>query len=218
MDIYAHRGASGELPENTMAAFERAIALGVAGIETDLHATADDEIILTHDPDLSRTFGIERDVRMMTWAEVHKAAPEVPRLVDLLELAGDRIHLDLEIKQSYLEPLFLPLLARFPRARWAISCFDWRCLARVRELNEEADLWLLSIGDRPLLFETAKHLQGSTVAIYDNAVTTVTMERAAAIGVDVMAWTVNDPERRSELAALGVSAVCTDHPHIALSA
>ena len=56
MLIYGHRGASGELPENTIAAFRRAIELGVAGIETDLYATADDQIILTHDPSLARTY------------------------------------------------------------------------------------------------------------------------------------------------------------------
>ena len=87
------------MPEDTIAAFQRAIDLGVTGIETDLHATADDQIILTHDPSLARTYGVERDVRMMALAEVRAVAPEVPMLRDLLDLAGKRVHLDLEVRQ-----------------------------------------------------------------------------------------------------------------------
>ena len=178
------------------------------GLRLDVHATADDALILTHDPNLQRTYGIDADVRMMTWDEIHEAAPDIPRLLDLLDLAGDRIHLDLEIKQPYLEPLILPLLASYPAVRWAISCFEWRCLARVRELSAEADLWLLALHDRPNLFKTAWRLRASTVAVSDHAVTTETICRATAIGVDVMVWTVNDAARVAELAEIGVAAGC----------
>lgn len=212
MQLYGHRGASGVLPENTIAAFERAIELGVAGIETDLHATADDQIILTHDPSLARAYGIDRDVRMMTLAEVQEVAPDVPTLRDLLNLAGDRIHLDLEVKQPYLEELILAELARYPATRWAISCFDWRSLKRFRTLSAGIDLWLLTMFDSPLLWQAAEAIDGAAIAIYDKAITVETVANAHASGLEVMVWTVNDPDRAADLADLGVDILCTDHP------
>src|SRR2546430_2472241 len=61
--VYAHRGASRELPENTMAAFRRALELGADALETDLHATADGVLVTSHDPDGARVFGVARPMR-----------------------------------------------------------------------------------------------------------------------------------------------------------
>src|SRR5438477_207510 len=58
--VYAHRGASRELPENTMPAFQRALELGADALETDLHATADGVLVTSHDPDGARVFGVAR--------------------------------------------------------------------------------------------------------------------------------------------------------------
>src|SRR2546428_219632 len=60
--VYAHRGASRELPENTMPAFRRALELGADALETDLHATADGVLVTSHDPDGARVFGVCRRI------------------------------------------------------------------------------------------------------------------------------------------------------------
>src|SRR2546428_12401684 len=60
--VYAHRGASRELPENTMAAFRRALELGADALETDLHATADGVLVTSHHPDGARVFGGARRI------------------------------------------------------------------------------------------------------------------------------------------------------------
>ena len=148
----------------------------------------------------------------MTLAEIRALVPDVPTLREFLELAGDLIHLDLEVKQPYLEELILATMADFPEARWAISSFDWRCLKRFRTLDAEVELWLLAMAESDLLWETAAEIRGSTIAIYEKAITAETVERAHAAGLQVMAWTVNDLDRAAELAALGVDALCTDHP------
>ena len=97
--IYAHRGASAELPENTMPAFRRAVALGADALELDIHATADGVLVVSHDPDGRRMAGVARrladitwdeasrwDVgggaRMPTFEEVVRAFPDVPLNVD----------------------------------------------------------------------------------------------------------------------------------------
>src|SRR3989449_9838613 len=92
--VYAHRGASRELPENTMAAFRRALELGADALETDLHATADGVLVTSHDPDGARVFGVARRIADCRWSEVRewgvpsleevvRAFPGVPINVDL---------------------------------------------------------------------------------------------------------------------------------------
>ena len=55
--LYAHRGASAELPENTMPAFERAVEIGVDALETDVHVTRDGRLVVSHDPTAARMTG-----------------------------------------------------------------------------------------------------------------------------------------------------------------
>src|SRR5438309_6462542 len=91
--VYAHRGASRELPENTMPAFQRAPELGADALETDLHATADGVLVTSHDPDGARVLGVARRTADCRWSEVRewgvppleegvRAFPDVPINVD----------------------------------------------------------------------------------------------------------------------------------------
>lgn len=68
--VYAHRGASAELPENTLEAFQRAVDLGADAIETDAHMTRDGHVVLSHDPTGARMAGVEKRIADASLAEV----------------------------------------------------------------------------------------------------------------------------------------------------
>lgn len=117
--LMAHRGASDELPENTLAAFERARAQGAHVLETDIRFTRDDEIILMHDPTLERTTNGAGVVAQMTLAEIKKfraersfeskqklSSEEIPTLAEFLESTrADDVPLALELKDDrFIEP------------------------------------------------------------------------------------------------------------------
>ena len=70
--VFAHRGASGTMPENTMPAFEEAVRMGATYLETDVHITADGVLVLAHDPHLGRTSGDAREIRELTFKELQK--------------------------------------------------------------------------------------------------------------------------------------------------
>ena len=70
--IIAHRGASGYAPENTMAAFEKALEMGAEGIELDVHLTADGEIVVIHDHTIDRTSDGKGVVGALTLEEIRK--------------------------------------------------------------------------------------------------------------------------------------------------
>ena len=90
--VIAHRGASGERPENTLSAFERAVEQAADMIETDLHLSRDGVVVIHHDPELER-LGLESEIRDHTASELAglNAAPgaqveeQIPMLLDILD-------------------------------------------------------------------------------------------------------------------------------------
>lgn len=109
MILCAHRGLSHACPENTLPAFGAAIALGVAEIEFDLWMSADGVPVVCHDPKVDRTTDGEGIVTEMVWADIQKLDAgvqtgdlwrnvRVPRLEAVLDLAGDRVGLNIHIK------------------------------------------------------------------------------------------------------------------------
>ena len=100
--IMGHRGASKIAPENTLKAFKEAIRLKADAIEFDVQKTVDDEIVIIHDYDTLRTTGTEGIVEQMTLKELKKLnfgnGEQIPTLLELIELAKDKISLNCEIK------------------------------------------------------------------------------------------------------------------------
>lgn len=107
--VYAHRGASAEVTENTLEAFERAVQLGADVMETDVHLTRDGRLVLAHDEGFGRLGGSAGDERIAeaSWAEIRgwtlegglrpatlddalSAFPAVPFAVDVKEIARTR--------------------------------------------------------------------------------------------------------------------------------
>jgi phosphatidylglycerol phospholipase C len=89
--IIAHRGYKAKFPENSLLSFSEAVKAGSHALETDIHLTKDDVVVLSHDPTLKRCFGRKEKLIDLEWKEIEPlrsvAAPHVPmpRLIDLLE-------------------------------------------------------------------------------------------------------------------------------------
>lgn len=100
--LYAHRGACRVEPENTMAAFSRAVEEGAHGVETDLRLTRDGTVVLLHDDSLERTTGLQGPVSDISWPELrHRSRVPVATLEELWHFAVERgVFLDLEIKET----------------------------------------------------------------------------------------------------------------------
>ncbi len=220
--IYAHRGASGTHPENTLRAFREALVPGVAGIELDLHATADGVPVVIHDRDLTRTTNGTGYVDQLSLERLQAldagAGERVPTLAETLELVGDTVHLDLEIKGHGIAPQVLGVLAAYPAARWAISSFDWDTLREVRQLASHAMLWPLAEEMSEELPRVAAELASPAVALAAAAFAAESAATLRAAGLDVMAWTVNDATEAQRVHDLGAFALCTDHPRRIIAA
>ena len=215
--VYAHRGASATHPENSLAAFEAALGLGVDGVELDIRSTADGVPVVSHDGNLRRTLGIDRALSDISSGDLREIAPSIPTFAEVLALIDGRCHLDVEIKEAGVEQGVLDRLASLPHDRWAISSFDWDILREIRGLDEAAELWVLSLAVSPGALEAADGLDATTLAVEQSAITREVVTRASEVGRRMMAWTVNDPARAAALAGLGVAVICTDDPASVMS-
>ena len=214
--IYAHRGSSAIHPENTLRAFRHALAIGVDGIELDVHATADGTPVVIHDRDVGRTTdgaGYVDQIPLAQLATFDAGHGErVPTLAEILELVGAAAHLDIEIKGTRIEHAVLDVLAEYPAVRWAISSFAWDTLRTVRRLDPVAEVWPLAerVGDD--LFAIAAELASPAVSLFTGAYTAENAAKLRNAGLGAIVWTVNDPQEARRIADLGAFALCTDDP------
>ncbi|NNL57071.1 MAG: hypothetical protein HKO71_04925, partial [Pseudomonadales bacterium] len=101
MQVFGHRGAAGEAPENTIAGVRHAIATGISRIEIDLRLTSDLQLVVLHDRNLKRTTGIDKNIDRLSAAELQAiAGNNVPTLATLLAAAPELECVQLEIKSD----------------------------------------------------------------------------------------------------------------------
>lgn len=226
----AHRGASGEYPENTGVAFRKAIEAGVDMIELDCQLTSDGHVVVFHDERLKRTAGVSGTVRSKTLAQLKKldigrwrkktfAGERILTLEEALECVSGSADLCLEIK-SYadsapgIELKILFIVSHYDYLdRTIISSFNYNCLARVRELAPEASLGILVDSDaKNDPFEAARQLAANSIQVQKQIVTGGLLSRAWEEGLDVYVWTVNEIKDMEALISLGVQGLMSDFP------
>ncbi len=226
MLVIGHRGASGAFPENTEAAFAGAIAQGADGIELDVRRTADGALAVCHDDTLP-------DGRVLVEVDRRDLPPEVPVLTAALDVCRPLAVVNIEIKnwpddrdfdatERVAAEVVALLDARGELAdgRNLISSFHLPTIDRVHELAPGlATAWLLGMVDDigSLIDRAVRH---GHVAVHPHHafVTEELVAKAHAVGVAVNTWTCDEPDRIRWLAEVGVDAVVTNVPDVALAA
>ena len=193
--MIAHRGASAELPENTLPAFERAIEVGADFVEFDVHAWPDGELVVTH----NRPHRLEA----------------LPTLAEVLDLCHGRIGVMVELKTPY----------RYRRHRIVertlelldgdavVVCFEAGAIALVRALRPELRT-VQHVAFVPIRVAAARGCWA--VGLEDRRATPRAIRAAQKLGLATTVYTVNEPARMLELATLRVTGFFTDAPAQAL--
>lgn len=225
--VVAHRGASAEAPENTMAAFERALA-STPAIELDVHLTKDGVPVVLHDADLARTTNGRGRVGDRTAAEVTRLRAgagrpgfeeeRVPTLADVFARFGKRALFDVELKSLDGPYPALPkevgrlVVEHGLQRRVMVTSFDPDAVQECKVRHPEIRGGVLSAVplDRGEVDVFAAY--ADALALRHDAVTPEALDAAARHGLTVLAWTVNDRVEAQRLWGLGVDAVVTDTP------
>lgn len=236
--IYAHRGASLELPENTLEAFERGLALGATAIETDGHMTRDGRIVLAHDPSGQRMAAVAALIRESSLSDVRRwdvgstfrdregaraSRPyRIPTLEEALE-AFPRAFFNIDAKAPEMVPNMVRLVLRAgAEGRVRIASFHASTLKRARTLGWEGALGLGG-GDlvRAMLVPgrllRSLGLRGDAAQVPERAygvrfASSRTIARLHELGLRVDFWTIDDPSRARELARMGADGIVTNDP------
>jgi glycerophosphoryl diester phosphodiesterase len=222
--IAGHRGASNAFRENTLEAFGGAFAMGAHMVELDVRRTADAQMVVHHDAHIENMGPI-----------IHLRADQLPGYVPSLEQALNvcaGMDVNVEIKSDAREPDHDPdhwlaqavvelLVARSDADKMIVSSFDRSCIDRVRQLAPQLRTGFLYVLPLPSIDEILESTRaGGHVAIHPHhaGVNQDVVTKAHRHGLAVNVWTVDDPDRIRELAAIGVDTIITNVPDLALAA
>jgi len=226
--VIAHRGASAVAPENTMAAFRRAVEMGAECIETDLHLSRDGRLIIHHDTTLNRTtsgdglvknykFNELRQLDAGKWFSKEFAGERMPTMEELLDFAGQAdLSLYLEIKggagYGVERAVISALRGRKESKAAVVLCFDGSVLDRIHQLDRLLMTGLLFESDGEDMVKEAVRVGARQIGPRGDCVTPELVSDAHRRGLKVITWTINEAAQMRALAAIGVDGIITNHP------
>jgi glycerophosphoryl diester phosphodiesterase len=224
--VFAHRGGAALAPENTLVAFENAVALGADGIELDVRASSDGRVVVHHDRTLERTTPWRGPVSARTADEL--ACVNVPELAQVLHACRDlRVIIEIKVNERAFGRLVVEQLRRAGAVdRACVGAFRRAVLQAIRAEEpalatsaalEEVRLALY----RSWLRRPVRHTAYVGYQIPERrGATRVVSPRFIAdshrAGLGVQVWTVNDESDARRLLDWGVDALITDRPDVML--
>jgi len=225
----AHRGASYLAPENTVASAKLAWELGADAVEVDVHLSKDNRIMVIHDSDTKRTCSekknliiektpsiLLRDLDAGSWKGEEFKGEKIPYLNEIIETIPDGKELVVEIKcgKEILHPLSLIMEKTAKANQIVFISFDWNVIVETKKLFPENKCYWLSSSKTGL----SKKIEEAAAAGLDginlkySIIDEEVMRLAKEDNLDVLTWTVDDPNEAKRLTDLGVSGITTNRP------
>ena len=226
--IVAHRGASAEAPEHTLAAFEAAVAQEADLIELDVRLSADGQLVVIHDEQLERTTdgrGLVREYTLQAlkrldaggWFGRAFRGQRIQTLTELLERFRDRVRFAIELKEGSdisqgIEERLVSLLQIYDMTAqvWVFS-FDHRALRKVHQMDPEIRTGALLVG-RLLNLGALFNEAINALCLQAELTTERDVEACLRAGLECFVWVVNDAEAARRYAKAGVTGLITDRP------
>jgi glycerophosphoryl diester phosphodiesterase len=215
--VVGHRGAAAYKPENTLPAFEEAIASGVEATECDVHTSREGEVVVMHDATLDRTTSLKGAVKDTAWSDMKAAG--VPSLADLTRLTKDRIVLVVEIKagEDVERKVVDHLNAEGLRDQSIVFSFGAHHVAKVEALDKDYfSVWLvgkkLTPADYEGVLSEAARIGADGIGLQYRNVTPEIVRLAHQRKVPVFVWTVPPGPEVDLLKEMRVNFIITDHP------
>ena len=227
---FAHRGASGDYPENTLLAFEEGIKCGASGIELDVHKTKDNKIVVIHDEDIERTFKGKGLVKDFTLNELKEFNPrkelfknfktsKIPTLEEVLNLIkNSNVILNIELKTDEIhyegiEEDVINLINKYKmNNKVIISSFNPKSIKICKEINEEIKTGLLYYKPMEDVIEFAKSLKADAIHPDLRLVSKELIDEAHKNNLEVNVYTVDAPIYIRKLIEAKADGIFTNYP------
>lgn len=222
MQIIAHRGASGDYPENTLLAIEQAVLQGADAVEIDVFAV-DGELIVIHDHHLARTTNGSGSIYQHSLAQLQQLdagrGQRIPTLWQVLQLlAPTTLWLNIELKGDNTVAPLLSLLKRaerelqFDANRLLISSFNHHLLAALKQQQPALKLGALT-ASLPIDYAAfARQLNAYSVNCDVSFINQAFVDDAKARGLKVYVYTVDQADDIARMAEYGVDGIFSNYP------
>jgi glycerophosphoryl diester phosphodiesterase len=234
MLIVAHRGASGTAPENTLAAFQQALDIGVGALEMDVHLSRDGEVVVIHDATVDRTTNGTGNVSDLTLSQLKKLdagsrfAPQfagegIPTLQEVLDLAQGKVIIEIELKTTTpwptpLERKVAELVVRNGlEDKVIIQSFNPLALFYLRRINSDIARALLYHERLPLPLRQRWLVPLARPQVMHPSASMATEEHVRKMqrhGHPVVVWTVDDPAEMETMIERNVDGIMTNRPDV----
>lgn len=228
--VWAHRGASGYYPENTISSFEGAIKQKADGIELDVHLSKDGYLVVCHDETLNRTTNGKGFIKQYdlyelkqldagSWFDKKFKGEKMPLLEEVIDLIkGTNMDLNIELKAGSIfypniEEKVLKMIDKYGiKDQVIISSFDHYAIVKVKELDNQMRTGILYM---EALYKPLDYIKTTKAdALHPNYITLTKdiVDEAKALNVDVNTYTVNLEEHIRLIKQLNVSSIITNYP------
>lgn len=232
--VWAHRGASGYAPENTLPAFKMAADMKADGVELDVQLTKDGVIVVCHDEKIDRTSNGAGFIRDYTLEELKKydfcngniayeetQIPTMEEVFDLLKPTGLTINIELKTGEYFYPGLEEKIVELTKEKGWndrvIYSSFNHYSILKIKELDPEAKTgFLYADGTLNMPGYAAEKQVNALHPAFYNLQYPGFMEDCAMYDIDVNVWTVNSEKDMLRCRELLVNAVITNYPDKAI--
>ena len=224
LEVIGHRGARGHIAENTLPSIQKAMALGVDGIEIDIFRCATGELVVFHDDTLDLLTDAEGYIEQFPLDSLRKinvlGGYQIPTLKEVLELIDGQVRLNIELKGSQTALLTNELLQNYfsiEESGWApekvfVSSFDWKELELFYSVNQTVPIAILTEDDPLDAIPVAQQLKAFAINPDYETLTAKNAKQIQDAGFALYPWTVNEPAAIQQMKTLRVKGIITDYP------
>lgn len=216
MQIVGHRGAAGLAPENTIAAFEKALKAKVDMIEFDVVVTSDHVPIVCHDPFIKSSRKTCR-VESSKLSNLKKEKADLVTLKEALDFIDGRVKVFLEVKpQTDIEPIIKVLksqVKRYGSNKLFLASFEQKILVKLHKALPDLPTIVLESVSSARAMLRARQLKTRNIALNKSWLWSGFIKSASKRGWKLYAYTINDPVKAKRLVDFGLYGVITDYPN-----
>ena len=218
----AHRGAKGYEPENTLAAFQKALDLNADGIELDVHLSSDGQIMVIHDETIDKMTNGKGFVNTLSLSELKSFLVadkyEIPTLKEVFDLVDKKCLINIELKSKDTPQSVTALIEEYILDKnWSyehfiVSSFDWSALQEVHNLNSKIPIGVLTETDLELALAFAETIKAKAIHPDFHLLNQENTTKIQAHGLLVFPWTINELEDIQKIKKYKVNGIITDFP------
>ena len=220
--IIGHRGAKGHLVENTLESIEKAIALGVDGIEIDIFKCKSGELVVFHDKTLNRLTDAEGLIESLDLDSIRKIRIldkyKIPTLREVLDLIDGKVFLNIELKGSQTAILTHQLIEDYVKKggwtekKFVISSFNWEELKEFYKNNKVVPIAVLTDADPLDALPIASQVKADAINPSHKSLNSKNVKKIHQAGYKIFPYTVNLKDEILKVVSLNVDGIITDFP------